>query len=56
MAISFPEILFFGKKPTCVKRALVWIFNDFSIDLTQVVCSHIPATSLTLISFQHWFS
>ena len=47
MAIGFPRKFIFRKKKTRVKRALVRIFNDLSFDRTQVVCSHIPAISLT---------
>ena len=57
MTIGFPRKFVFKEiKPTCVKRALVRIFSDLSVDLTRVVCSHIPATSLTQASFPHCFS
>jgi hypothetical protein len=38
MAIGFLASLFLGKNPNYVKRALVRIFNDFSVDLTRVMC------------------
>ena len=43
----FPTIWFLDKKTTCIKRALLRIFNDLTVDLARFGCSHIPAIFLT---------